>query len=133
MRFSIVLYPFDVLLIFLNPHFSKPSFFFVFKFLVQYILTHPGTPCVFYDHLFHEQHAAHIIKRLVALRKKAGIHCRSKVKILAASHDVYAAEIDEKIVMKIGPGDFVADAQEYQIADCGHAWAVWEKKECSTS
>lgn len=32
--------------------------------------------------------------------------CNAQVKILRAERDVYAAEIDGKLVMKIGPGDF---------------------------
>lgn len=94
-----------------------------------YILTHPGTPCVFYDHVFQDRHLAHAVERLLALRRRHKIHCRSEVKILQASHDVYAASIDDAIVMKIGPGDFAPDASKYHIADCGHGWAVWEHKD----
>ena len=93
-----------------------------------YILTHPGTPCVMYDHMFHDGHISHVVQRLVALRQRLGIHCRSAVKILAATHDVYAAEIDDKLVVKLGPGDFAPNLEHWQIADCGQAWAVWEKK-----
>jgi alpha-amylase len=94
-----------------------------------YILTHPGTPCVFYDHAFQDQTLGHAVQRLVALRRRNALHCRSAVKILAATHDVYAAEIDGKVVMKIGPGPWGPDLQRWQVADCGHAWAVWELKE----
>ena len=41
-------------------------------------MTHPGTPSVFYDHL-EEPQLAHTIQRLIALRLRAGIHCRSQV------------------------------------------------------
>ncbi|CAI7788337.1 unnamed protein product [Closterium sp. NIES-54] len=48
-----------------------------------YILSHPGTPVVFYDHLYefgiHDQ-----IAELIAARKHAGVHCRSPVKIFHA-------------------------------------------------
>ena len=44
-----------------------------------YLMTHPGTPSVFYDHL-EEPQLAHTIQRLIALRLRAGIHCRSQVK-----------------------------------------------------
>ncbi len=43
-----------------------------------YVLTHPGTPCIFYDHLEDPQ-LANTIQRLIALRLRAGIHCRSQV------------------------------------------------------
>jgi hypothetical protein len=45
-----------------------------------YILTHPGTPCVFWDHLS-DQRQKDTVARLVAIRKRNGIHCRSKVRL----------------------------------------------------
>ena len=48
-----------------------------------YLMTHPGTPSVFYDHL-EEPQLAHTIQRLIALRLRASIHCRSKVVLAAA-------------------------------------------------
>lgn len=41
-----------------------------------YIMTHPGVPCVLWDHLFqHNQE----MKDLIELRKRADLHSRSKV------------------------------------------------------
>ncbi|EPS68543.1 plastid alpha-amylase, partial [Genlisea aurea] len=68
-----------------------------------YILTHPGTPSVFYDHVFFSPLRDQIAS-LIRIRTRNRIHCRSIVKILKADKDVYAAMIDEKLVMKIGPG-----------------------------
>jgi len=48
-----------------------------------YLLTHPGTPCIFYDHLEDPQ-LANTIQRLIALRLRAGIHCRSQVILYGA-------------------------------------------------
>ncbi|PSC71161.1 alpha-amylase chloroplastic [Micractinium conductrix] len=93
-----------------------------------YIITHPGTPCVFWDHLL-DQRQKDCVARLIAIRQRAGIHCRSAVKILRAERDVYAAEIEGhkgRLLMKIGPGDFQAKGDEWAIADCGHNWGVWE-------
>lgn len=45
-----------------------------------YIMTHPGTPCVFWDH-WSDSKLRDIITRLVALRKKHGINCRSNLEI----------------------------------------------------
>ncbi|PSC70086.1 alpha amylase domain [Micractinium conductrix] len=100
-----------------------------------YLLTHPGTPTVFYDHL-HDNSAPnlrHAITRLIQLRTRNGINCRSTVKIVCAQRDVYAAEIDDKVVVQLGPGDFVLEgaveeAHRYQPVDAGHCWTVWEKK-----
>jgi alpha-amylase len=44
-----------------------------------YLLSHPGTPCLFYDHL-HDRSLAHTLQRLIALRLRAGIHCRSEAR-----------------------------------------------------
>lgn len=44
-----------------------------------YLLTHAGTPCIFYDHLEDPQ-LANAIQRLIALRLRAGIHCRSQAR-----------------------------------------------------
>ena len=46
------------------------------------------------------------IQELVAIRKRNGISCRSKVTVKKAAGDVYAAVIDDKIAVKIGPGDW---------------------------
>lgn len=102
-----------------------------------YILTHPGTPTVFWDHVFGNDQLRHVVQRLMDIRIKHGIHCRSQVKILRAERDVYAAEIDGKLVMKIGPGDFTPNKDanglptpvKHVSVDCGHCWAIWEKEQ----
>lgn len=70
-----------------------------------YILTHPGIPSVFYDHFFLFQGMRKPIKDLYAVRKRNGISATSKVKILVAQNDLYVANIDDKIIVKIGPGN----------------------------
>jgi len=42
----------------------------------------------------------------MAVRKRNGISCRSKVSVKKAAGDVYAAVIDDKLAVKIGPGDW---------------------------
>lgn len=41
-------------------------------------MTHPGIPCMFYDDL-QDRNMKDLMRRLIALRQAAGIHCRSKV------------------------------------------------------
>eukprot|EP00268_Persea_americana_P024149 TRINITY_DN23634_c0_g1_i1.p1 TRINITY_DN23634_c0_g1~~TRINITY_DN23634_c0_g1_i1.p1 ORF type:complete len:925 (-),score=187.89 TRINITY_DN23634_c0_g1_i1:415-3189(-) len=91
-----------------------------------YILTHPGTPAVFYDHIF--SHYQHEIKELIALRHRTKVHCRSTVKITKAERDVYAANIDEKVIMKIGPGHFEPPSgpHKWALAVEGRDYKVWE-------
>lgn len=43
-----------------------------------YIITHPGSPCIFWDHFFAEG-LGQIIRDLIKVRSRLGIQCRSKV------------------------------------------------------
>ena len=43
-----------------------------------YILTHPGSPCVFYDH-FWDDSLSKTIRDCIALRRRHKIGCRGKV------------------------------------------------------
>ena len=46
-----------------------------------YILTHPGTPTVFYDHFYQEQdNLRKHIADLLGVRRRNGINARSKVR-----------------------------------------------------
>ncbi|KAL0447072.1 UNVERIFIED_CONTAM: Alpha-amylase 3, chloroplastic [Sesamum latifolium] len=91
-----------------------------------YILTHPGTPSVFYDHIFSEYQSE--ISSLISVRKRNKIQCRSTVKIIKAERDVYAAMIDEKLAMKIGPGHYEPSngQQNWSLAIEGRDYKVWE-------
>ncbi|KAF7809171.1 alpha-amylase 3, chloroplastic isoform X1 [Senna tora] len=91
-----------------------------------YILTHPGTPSVFFDHIF--SHYKSEIATLISLRKRNKIHCRSTVRISKAEKDVYAAIIDDKIAMKIGPGHFEPPngSQRWSSAIEGRDYKIWE-------
>ncbi|KAI4384241.1 hypothetical protein MLD38_002421 [Melastoma candidum] len=91
-----------------------------------YILTHPGTPAVFYDHIF--SHYQSEISSLISLRNRNRIHCRSTVKIVKAERDVYAAIVDEKVAVKIGPGHFepAVGHQRWSVAIEGNDYKVWQ-------
>ncbi|GMH44738.1 hypothetical protein BSKO_12690 [Bryopsis sp. KO-2023] len=102
-----------------------------------YILTHPGTPCVFYDHLWDgHKELGEKIRQLLAVRRRNGINCRSKIKIPKAVNDFYASVIDECVAMKIGPGDWspnhddtaknLAKGRRWSVSCSGHNFAVWE-------
>lgn len=66
-----------------------------------YILTHPGTPVIFYDH-FYDFGLRDTITELIEARRRAGIHCRSPIKIYHANNEGYVAQISDDLVMKIG-------------------------------
>ncbi|KAL9246416.1 hypothetical protein vseg_019954 [Gypsophila vaccaria] len=91
-----------------------------------YILTHPGTPAVFYDHIF--GHYKSEISSLLAVRNRNKINCRSTIKINKADRDVYAATIDDKVTMKIGPGHYEppSGSQNWSVAVEGNDYKVWE-------
>ncbi|PPD80661.1 hypothetical protein GOBAR_DD22412 [Gossypium barbadense] len=85
-----------------------------------YILTHPGTPAVFYDHIF--SHHRSEIASLISVRNRNGIHCRSLRGMCIA------AIIDEKVAMKIGPGYYEppSGSQRWSLALEGRDYKVWE-------
>nr|CAB3462666.1 unnamed protein product [Digitaria exilis] len=66
-----------------------------------YILTHPGTPCIFYDHFF-DWGLKDEITALVAVRKRNDITATSQLTILKYDGDAYVAQIESKVIMKIG-------------------------------
>eukprot|EP01018_Ginkgo_biloba_P014005 Gb_18574 [translate_table: standard] len=70
-----------------------------------YILTHPGTPVIFYDH-FYDFGLRDTITELIDARTRAGIHCRSPVKIYHANGEGYVAQIGDNLVMKLGQFDW---------------------------
>jgi glycosidase len=95
-----------------------------------YILTHPGTPCVFWDHL-NDGRMCDIISRMLKIRRRNDIWCDSKITICTAKNDIYAAIIEgktgKKIGMKIGSGQFTFGSA-WDLSDCGKHWAIWEEK-----
>eukprot|EP00850_Spirogloea_muscicola_P011008 SM000066S20483 [mRNA] locus=s66:593967:600493:- [translate_table: standard] len=91
-----------------------------------YILAHPGTPSVFWDHLFSS--LADKIAALIAIRKRNHINCGSKVHIEKAQRNLYAAKIDNKVWIKLGRDEFVPPASDsgWSIAVQGPDYIVWE-------
>lgn len=89
-----------------------------------FILSMPGTPCVFYPHwkTYKEE-----IKKLIKARQAAGVHNESEVDVLATNHDVYAAKstgLYGSLVVKVGPQDFTAPTG-YTLVTSGENYAVW--------
>eukprot|EP00850_Spirogloea_muscicola_P008666 SM000046S16447 [mRNA] locus=s46:686513:693112:- [translate_table: standard] len=91
-----------------------------------YILTHPGTPSVFWDHL--SSSLADNIATLIDIRKRNQINCGSKVHIEKAQRNLYAAKIDDKVWIKLGRDEFVppASGSGWSIAAQGPNYIVWE-------
>ncbi|PAN12759.1 hypothetical protein PAHAL_2G289400 [Panicum hallii] len=93
-----------------------------------YILTHPGIPCIFYDHVF-DWNLKREITALAAVRRRNGIKAGSKLRILAAESDLYVAMVDERVIAKIGPRFDVGGVipPGFKIAAHGDGYCVWEK------
>ncbi len=90
-----------------------------------YILTHPGIPSVYWVHVYDWGMKAEI-KTLLAIRKAQGITSTSTVVINAADSSKYAATIDGKVAVKIGPGSWSPGTGWTQAAS-GVNYAVWTK------
>ncbi|KAK9804416.1 hypothetical protein WJX72_011679 [[Myrmecia] bisecta] len=129
-----------------------------------YILTHPGTPCLFYDHLWtdgmaqlslwrrvkhlmskrprHNGNSFRLLRplrlyvmKLIQIRQRHGIGAGSDVCIREAKDTVYAATVDDKIAIKIGPGAWNPNTAKVDVGQkawlmalSGFHFAVWEAK-----
>ena len=92
-----------------------------------YILTHPGVPCVYWPHFFDwGQQTQSEISALIQYRKAHSINYASKVQILAADNDKYAAQIDSGTMVKIGDGNWQPDSS-WKLSLSGKSYAVWSK------
>ncbi|XXG46633.1 hypothetical protein AAC387_Pa02g1430 [Persea americana] len=95
-----------------------------------YILTHPGTPVIFYDH-FYDFGLRDTITELIEVRRRAGIHCRSSVKIYHANNEGYVAQIGDCLVMKLGHFDWNPSKENQlegtwqKFTDNGSEYQLW--------
>jgi len=105
-----------------------------------YLLTHPGTPTIFFDH-WSDPELGSVLAELVTIRKKLRIQARSKVKILVARAELYAAYIDDKLCMKMGPGDWSPNrhsehdlgGDRWEVCASGKNFAVWRHGDADSS
>jgi len=82
----------------------------------------------FYDHFF-DWGFKDEIAALVAVRKRNGITPTSQLTILEHDGDAYVAEIDGKVIVKIGARYDVGHLipAGFEVAAHGNDYAVWEK------
>jgi alpha-amylase len=108
-----------------------------------FILTHPGYPCVAWQHYFTgstsqykggmsvsgtgytlQQH----INKLISIRREAGVCYDSALTVLAATTTLYVAQItgeNETLIVKIG-GDSYTPSGNYTNVYSGTNFAVWK-------
>lgn len=118
-----------------------------------YTLTHPGAPCIFatqipeifgvpdeaispHEREFHKNLLTRDqIQELLAIRRRNDVKAAGTVKIVHSEKDLYAALINSRLFVKIGPRfDLPADVltscgktlSDFELCSSGHQWAVWQ-------
>jgi len=92
-----------------------------------YTLTHPGTPSVFWTHYFDfGPRTRGTIDQLLQLRREKGIHAESRVDIRDAGHGLYAAQIDDRVAVKLGKREW-SPGHGWQMRASGEGFAVWSR------
>ncbi|OGR77414.1 MAG: hypothetical protein A2X32_04385 [Elusimicrobia bacterium GWC2_64_44] len=94
-----------------------------------YILTHPGIPSVFWPHFF-DWGADYRgkLQALVNVRKAAGLSSTSRIGILEATNELYAAVIDgdnQRVILKLGKNWGWNPGAGWTLATYGERYAVW--------
>ncbi len=91
-----------------------------------YILTHPGTPCVYYSD-WQTSSIKSAITTLIAARRAAGIVSTSSVYIEKYTTGLYAAYINSQLAVKIGSSSWTPSDSSYKLYTSGTNYAVWTK------
>eukprot|EP00878_Enallax_costatus_P012740 GHUV01013304.1.p1 GENE.GHUV01013304.1~~GHUV01013304.1.p1 ORF type:complete len:368 (+),score=80.23 GHUV01013304.1:345-1448(+) len=101
-----------------------------------YLLTHPGTPCLFWEHFFDWGKGVESeIKALIKVRQDAGLVAKSKLEILCAEGDMYVSRTTGKhgsVMLKMGPrydmGRLCPKSEDgWQKVTKGKDYCVWLK------
>jgi len=98
-----------------------------------YIITHPGVPCIFWDHVMDwgEDHRKKI-GDLLRVRRESGIPVDAPVKIHCADHDLYIAEVGHPAAIRVALGPRHApkpDGSYWTEAAHGNGYRVWAHKQ----
>lgn len=96
-----------------------------------YIMTHPGTPAVYYPHL-QDQKLCGALKTLAALRMESGITPSSSVRIMKADRNCYAATIDGILAVRIGNSSWQAP-DGFEKRASGPEWVIWTLKKSASN
>lgn len=131
----------DKAVTFIDNHdtFVKPGSFTTSDNIMKayaYILTHPGMPCVFFPHYYggtYQKDGVTVvysanktaIDNLMAIRKANGINAYSSV-VVSNTIGFYSATIDNKVVVKIGPGLW-NPGTGWTLKTSGTDYAVWDR------
>ena len=91
-----------------------------------YILTHPGTPMVWWPHYF-DWGIKSQIDAMIKIRKDNLLSSTSSLNIVAASNNLYAAIIDNKVAMKLGSDNWSPSGTGWTLKLSGTGFAIWDK------
>ncbi|MCA0151710.1 alpha-amylase family glycosyl hydrolase [Winogradskyella vincentii] len=97
-----------------------------------YLLTHPGIPMVWIYHYLYSDPAGTLkndINDLIEIRKENGINANSVVDIIETidgNSGYYLAQIDNKILVKIGEGSFQPD-NDWELIKSRPGINIWKK------
>ncbi|XP_073393185.1 probable alpha-amylase 2 isoform X2 [Physcomitrium patens] len=94
-----------------------------------YILTHPGQPCVFYDHLYEwSGDLKRVILELIDIRRKLEVHSRSHITILEADTNGYSAVVDNKLCVRLGNTEWTPPSDSlWELTLSGSGYMIWSK------
>ena len=97
-----------------------------------YILTHPGIPSLFWDHVCDwGEDVRKSIMALLKMRRDSGITVDAEVKILMAEADLYIAEIGRPAALRLSLGPRMGpdyDRSYWQKGAVGNGWCAWISK-----
>lgn len=91
-----------------------------------YLLTHPGTPCVFWTD-WNTGSMQSAIKSMMNIRISAGITATTSVNIKSYESGLYAAYIGSNVAMKLGTSSWSPSDAAYKLATSGNNYAIWVK------
>ncbi len=91
-----------------------------------YLLTHPGTPMVWWPHYFNWG-IKNEIDAMIKIRKDNGLSSTSNLNIVTATNNLYAAIIDDKVAMKLGSDNWSPSGAGWTLKLSGTGFAIWAK------
>jgi len=92
-----------------------------------YILTHPGTPCVFWTD-WGISSLQNSIKLMITARRAGGVTATSSLYVERHEGGLYAAYVNNgRLAVKLGTTSWAPDSN-YQLSTSGNNYAIWTKK-----
>ncbi len=91
-----------------------------------YILTHPGTPCVFWTD-WNISGIQTAIKAMIGARRKANISSTATINIVSYTSGLYAAYVNGVLAIKLGSTSWAPSDATFKLYTSGNNYAIWVK------